>query len=258
MQNLKIALLQIPLIWESPEEGLTWVQSFFNNNLPEADLYILPEMFNTGFSMKPEKLFSTYTSEVCQWMQDWAGKQKKYLCGSIIFQENEKYYNRLLVYGPEGMEGYYDKRHLFRMAEEDLYFSYGKQKLILNIKGWNICFWICYDLRFPVWMRNTHLEYDLGVIVANWPERRATHWQKLLPARAIENQAYIAGLNRIGKDGNDIIYSGDSIVINPLGEEIVNAGNKQGWHCAELEYETLKNYREKFAAWRDADDFIIP
>jgi omega-amidase len=257
MQNLKVAGLQVPLIWEDPIAGLKHIQSCFRQDTPVADLYVLPEMFITGFTMHPENCASKLNDPVCKWMEQEAIARNAWICGTLIIEEHGAYYNRLMVYGPEGLAGTYNKKHLFRMAGEDEHYVAGNETLILDIMGWKVSFWVCYDLRFPVWMRNTGLKYDLAVVPANWPERRVAHWKKLLQARAIENQSYIIGVNRIGEDGNGIQYSGDSLITDPLGEILNYAENTQGWLLAELSASGLKEYREKFAAWKDADDFTL-
>lgn len=257
MQDLKIALLQTDLIWENPSLGLANIQQQFSQNLPDADLFVLPEMFTSGFTMNTASCAETMKGATVDWMQSWSAQTGKYLAGSLIIQEENQYYNRLLVFGPEGLLGQYDKKHLFRMAGEDIHYSPGNKKLILSIKGWNISFWICYDLRFPVWMRNVNLEYDAMVLVANWPDRRSSHWAALLKARAIENQSYLAGVNRIGVDGKNIAYSGKSVILDPLGETLQDANEKQGWIASTLSYASLQDYREKFAAWKDSDSFTL-
>jgi omega-amidase len=257
MQNLKVAGLQVALKWEDPAAGLAHIQTYFDSQLPQADVYILPEMFITGFTMHPEICAVTIDSPVCQWMEAEAKLRGVWLCGTLIIQDAGLFYNRLMVFGPDGFAGAYNKRHLFRMAGEDAHYAAGNHKLILDIKGWKVSFWICYDLRFPVWMRNTGLEYDVAVIPANWPERRAAHWRKLLPARAIENQTYVIGINRIGEDGNGIYYTGDSLIIDPLGEICVDAQDAEGWQVTELNHQLLTEYRARFPAWQDADDFNL-
>jgi predicted amidohydrolase len=258
MQDLTLALLQTDLIWENSVAGLQYFQGKLAENLPEADLFVLPEMFPTGFTMNAPAHAETMLGPVVNWMKEWACTKRKYLCGSVIIQENDTYYNRLLVFGPEGLLGYYDKKHLFRMAGEDQVYTSGNARLVLPILNWKVSFWICYDLRFPVWMRNQSLEYDAGIVVANWPDRRVTHWSALLKARAIENQAYFAGVNRNGMDGNGIEYSGKSEIIHPLGTSLASrADDSAGWLTASLSYSALQDYREKFAAWKDADSFTL-
>lgn len=257
MQDLKIALLQTELTWENPALGLANVQQQFSQNLPDADLFVLPEMFTTGFTMNTAFCAETMQGPTMEWMKSWSAQAGKHLAGSIIIQEGYKYYNRLIVYGPEGLLGQYDKKHLFRMAGEDGHYTAGNKKLILSIKGWNISFWICYDLRFPVWMRNVNLEYDAMVLVANWPDRRSSHWSSLLKARAIENQSYLAGVNRIGVDGKNIAYSGKSVILDALGEPLQEANENKGWIVSTLSYSLLQEYREKFAAWKDSDSFTL-
>jgi predicted amidohydrolase len=258
MQDLTVALLQVPLGWENPKQGLSQIQKFFQSSqLPDADLYILPEMFTTGFTMNASSCAEDMQGPAIQWMQAFSRDFGKYISGTLIIEENGHRYNRLVLYGPEGLCGYYDKKHLFRMAGEDAPYTAGTHKFTYTIKGWRISFWICYDLRFPIWMRNSGLSYDLAVVCANWPERRVFHWDTLLKARAIENQSCVAGVNRTGMDGNDIPYSGHSILLDATGKSIAEAGESEGWVIGSFSHSELLTYREKFAAWKDADAFTL-
>ena len=191
----------------------------------KTDIVVLPEMFNTGFSMNPEKLSESPESETFDWMKNIAEKGNFGICGSYIVKENMKFFNRWIFVSPEKESWHYDKRHLFSMAREDKFFSSGKTRLIFSFRGVRISPFICYDLRFPVWSRNRN-DYDLMIIAANWPESRREVWITLLKARAIENQCYVAGANRIGTDGEGIKYCGDSVIINPRGEIIASANSR--------------------------------
>ena len=224
MDELKITLLQVPIAWENKEENLRFFSAKIAAIEAPTDLILLPEMFSTGFSMNSALLAETMEGATVNWMKEQAAKKSCVLCGSLIIEENSAYYNRLIWMYPDGSFEVYNKRHLFRMAKENEHYTEGNKKLIVEFKGWKICLLVCYDLRFPVWSRRTSNEnYDVLVYVANWPERRIYAWKSVLVARAIENQAYVVGLNRIGKDGNNIEYSGDSIVLNFLGERLTNS-----------------------------------
>lgn len=226
-----------------------------------TEIVILPEMFSTGFSMSAEKLAETMDGETVLWMKRVAAEKKIILTGSAIIEgEPGKYYNRLLWVLPNGQYGYYDKRHLFAYAEEDQHYHAGNKRLIASVKGWKINLLICYDLRFPVWARQQageNPEYDLLIYVANWPERRAEAWRSLLKARAIENQSYVIGVNRVGNDGKEIHYSGESMVIDPLGELLYTKKEEEDIFTIVLDQEHLKQIRERFPFWKDADPFHI-
>jgi omega-amidase len=223
---------------------------------------ILPEMFSTGFTMKPAALAETMDGETVQWMKRMAIQKKIILTGSIIIQEGGQFFNRLIWMQPDGNYGYYDKRHLFAYAEEDRYFSAGSQRLIASVNGWRINLLICYDLRFPVWSRQAangaeEAEYDMLIYVANWPERRSTAWKTLLKARAIENQCYVIGVNRVGKDGNDLNYTGDSMVVDAMGEVLYEKAHEEDVFTITLDKESLQAIRNKIPFLKDADEFRI-
>jgi predicted amidohydrolase len=254
MSTLKITLLQQPLVWRDGAENLHQ----FDNLLPTItgrDLIVLPEMFTTGFAMDagesalPEK-------DVIDWLYRWANENNALIGGSVALRIGKTAVNRFLFVEPSGKVHAYDKRHLFRMAGEHLHYQAGKRREIFEWRGWRILPQICYDLRFPVWSRYQQ-DYDLALYVANWPEARRHHWQTLLTARAIENQVYVAGCNRVGEDGNNLKYSGDSLIISPQGETLASAEPHQAARLdAELSLENLQSYRSAFPAWQDADSFL--
>jgi predicted amidohydrolase len=261
MQDLTITLVQSSLAWEDPGANL---EAFGKKlqSLPQTDLVILPEMFNTGFTMDAAKNAETMNGPGISWMKDAARRHGCVICGSLIIREDDKYYNRLVWMRPDGSYSKYDKKHLFRMGGEHLVFSPGHEKLIVEIRGWKVMPLVCYDLRFPVWSRNAfrgrNYAYDLLIYVANWPSVRATAWKSLLRARAIENMAYAAGLNRTGTDGKGVAHSGDSMLVAPDGSIPLKIAS-----CAEsmqhftLDKTFLTGTREKLGVGRDWDRFII-
>jgi omega-amidase len=257
MQDLKITLIQSDLHWKSAQANLAMFEEKIWKIEEPTDLIILPEMFNTGFTMDAKEVAEPMNYQTFKWMKQMAAQTKAVVTGSLIIREGDKYYNRLIWMEPEGSFSIYDKRHLFRMAEEHQVFTAGDKKMIKEIKGWKICPLICYDLRFPVWSRNVNNAYDLLIYVANWPQARSVAWNTLLRARAMENLSYAVGVNRIGNDGNGIYYSGDSAFIGPKGEEIFLAYDKELIHTQTLNYKDLQSFREKFPANLDADGFII-
>ena len=253
---MKLALLQTQLHWEAPDKNR---QSLANElaDLAPVDLVVLPEMFTTGFSMGAEALAETMAGPTVSWMQAMARAHQVVFCGSVIIESERGYTNRLLWVGPEGSVEYYDKRHLFRMSEEHQHYTPGIDRLSTTIAGFNCCPLICYDLRFPVFSRTQATDTDLLIYVANWPAKRATHWRTLLQARAIENQCYVVGVNRLGTDGNRVAYQGDSMVVDFQGEVLRDATDRRGWHYATLDLNALKDYRAAFPAWMDQDDFTL-
>ncbi|HEX5001174.1 MAG TPA: amidohydrolase [Bacteroidia bacterium] len=258
MKNLRIALAQTRLYWEHPEANRNHFEKLFAS-FPKGscDLILLPEMFSTGFTMNAPAVAETMDGPTATWMKYMAKKHKAVFCGSVVIKEKGRYFNRLLWVTPDGTILKYDKRHLFRMAKEEQTYSSGQQRLIVELKGWKICPLICYDLRFPVWCRNTE-SFDLQLFVANWPSRRKFAWKQLLVARAIENQCFVAGLNRVGKDGSGYAYSGDSIVHGPAGETILKMqANSSGVAVAELDFQVLKTFRKAFPVALDRDTFQI-
>ncbi len=266
MPSLTITIIQPNLLWENKKANLAMLTQKIESIQEKTEVIILPEMFSTGFSMQPKLLAETMSGETIEWMKKIASSKKIILTGSVIIEEDGKYFNRLIWMLPNGEYGVYDKRHLFAYADEHNHYSSGNKRLIAQVKGWKINLQVCYDLRFPLWARQSPpppgeagrwLEYDLLVNVANWPERRITAWKTLLQARAIENQCYVVGVNRVGDDGNDIHYSGDSMIIDPMGEILYHKANEEDVFTYTLQKEKLDEVREKFPFWRDADSFDI-
>lgn len=259
MSDLKITIIQSQLHWENKEENLNMFFNEISTITENTDLIVLPEMFTTGFSMKPEKFSESMNGKTVTWMKEKAQQKNCVITGSFICEENEKYFNRLVWMKPDGTYNVYDKRHLFRMGEENNHYSSGNNKLVVELKGWKICPLICYDLRFPLWSRNNaDTTFDLLIYVANWPESRAHAWKILLPARAIENQCYVAGVNRVGADGNNINHSGDSAVINAKGEIISKTQSSQeNTETITLRKDHLINFRKEFPVLLDADKFEL-
>ncbi len=259
MNDLKVAAIQADLVWENPVENRAYFYAQFrhlaNQNI---DLVVLPEMFTTGFSMTPERLEETMQGETISWMLDCAKTFKFLLTGSLIIKEKGCYFNRQIFAFPNGNIACYDKRHLFRMGGEHEHYTAGEKNTIVTYKGWRILPQICYDLRFPVWARNRNT-YDLAIYVANFPTARRQVWNTLLAARAIENQCFLIGCNRIGTDANGHHHSGDTQILSPKGEIIVKATeNKAETISAVLDFDNeLQNFREKFPVHLDADDFKI-
>ena len=270
MSKLKVTLIQTDLLWEDKTSNLEMLGRKIDNIQEATHVVVLPEMFSTGFSMKPEQLAEKMDGETVAWMKKKAAEKKMIVTGSVIIEENGNYFNRLIWMLPNGQHGYYDKRHLFAYAEEDRHYTSGTQRFIASVNGWKIHLLVCYDLRFPVWSRQSQTsypglelkptnetEYDVLVYVANWPERRNTAWKALLQARAIENQSYVIGVNRVGKDGNEINYIGESMVIDPLGEILYQKANEEDVFTITLDKVHLEKIREKFPFGRDADRFEI-
>jgi predicted amidohydrolase len=262
MSSLTLTLIQTALYWEDKEANLQMLEQKIKAIKEPTQVVILPEMFSTGFSMKPEKFAERLDGPTMQWMKKTAAEKKVILAGSIIMEEGGSYYNRFVWMLPNGQYGCYDKRHLFAFAEEDKHYKAGSKRIIASVNGWKIMLAVCYDLRFPVWARQQFaedgsFEYDLAIYVANWPERRSTAWKTLLQARAIENQCYMIGVNRVGNDGNDIYHSGDSSVIDPLGELLYQKKDAEDVFTIILNKKDLESVREKFQFWRDADNFQI-
>ncbi len=263
MENLRIALLQTQLFWEDRTANLSMLEEkIWRINKP-ADVIVLPEMFTTGFTMNARHLAEPMNLHTFKWMRQMAAQTGALMLGSYIVSEDNQFYNRLLWMQPDGQFFTYDKRHLFRMANEHLTYSAGRQRLVQVWKSWRICPLICYDLRFPVWSRNRYnpaikqMEYDALIVVANWPAARIAAWDTLLRARAIENLCYAAGVNRTGTDGNGITYNGHSAVFGPRGDTLAFEEEAETAIIVELDAGTLISYREKFPAWRDADNFEI-
>ena len=259
MTDLLITTIQTHLHWEDVDANLLHFSDKINSILGHTDVIVLPEMFTTGFTMKPEQLAEEHGGKGLQWMIQKAQEKICVIVGSISVKENGLFYNRLYWVNPDGSYQQYNKRHLFRMGNEHEYYTAGDQKIIIEYKGWKICPLVCYDLRFPVWSRNTKANtYDVLIYVANWPEVRSYPWQQLLIARAIENQVYVVGVNRIGEDGNHYKHSGDSVVLNPRGETMSHTlSNIDSVETTPLSYQYLKDFRSAFPVLLDGDDFNL-
>ena len=266
MRPLTITLMQQDLAWEDPETNRNRFEALIEALATPTQLVVLPEMFTTGFSMQPEKLAEPMEGETLQWMKTIAAKKRIILTGSLMIKERDRYYNRMIWMLPNGQFGYYDKRHLFGYAGEDEHYARGQKRLIASVNGWKVNLQVCYDLRFPVWARNRMVEeedgqitpeYDLLLYVANWPERRSAAWKTLLQARAIENQCFVAGVNRVGNDGNNIYHSGDSMLIDPMGEVMYHVADKPGVSTFTLLPENLITIRNKLPFLKDQDHFSL-
>ncbi len=253
---MNVTLVQTDLAWENKMANLEQLAEQFSRQSIDTDLVVLPEMFTTGFSMNPAPLAEEMDGPTLKWLSEQAAKLDAAITGSFIAEVDGLFYNRLIWMFPDGSYQHYDKRHLFTLAGEHQHYSAGADRLLIEWKGWKICPLICYDLRFPVWSRNNE-KYDLLLYVANWPERRRHHWQSLLVARAIENQAYTIGVNRVGKDGKDINYSGDSCLIDYAGETRVKLAYQETLLTVSLDKSSQDAYREKYAFLADQDSFQV-
>ena len=256
MQNLRVALIQSDIHWHEIGANLAMFEEKIWQIQNDVDLILLPEMFQTGFTMEHEGLAEPMNFNTFKWMKQMAAQKNAAVCGSYIVKEEGQVFNRLLWMQPDGEFKTYNKRHLFRMANEHEHFDMGAEKLIVEWRGWKICPMVCYDLRFPVWSRNVDLAYDLLLYVANWPAVRVNAWDTLLEARAIENVSYSIGLNRVGKDGVGIEYNGHSAAYSPKGEQLAFS-EKEEIIYIELSAESLQSFRKKFPAHLDADEFEI-
>ncbi|GAB5415879.1 MAG: amidohydrolase [Congregibacter sp.] len=258
MQDLKVLLVQSSLVWESPSENraqFAAVLEAANLAQKKLDLIVLPEMFNTGFSMNAESIAEDPEGETRAWMQEVANTYDCALAGSVATRVSSGVANRLWFITPDQTH-HYDKRHLFRMSGEHEHYQAGKERVIVPWRGWRIKLEVCYDLRFPVFSRNRD-DYDVLLNVANWPAKRSHHWRTLLAARAIENQAYVIAVNRIGSDGSNIEYSGDSLAIDAVGKVLLDMRDRAACEAVSLSADDLAVYREKFPAHRDADEFLL-
>ncbi len=255
-EKISVSLVQPEMFWEDVPANLSLLEGMLDKVTDETDLIILPETFSTGFTMQSDQFAEEENGTSVQWMQKIAREKNSYVSGSVIIRENDKIYNRLFWISPEGIEGQYDKRHLFRMGREDKHFVPGASRKIFNLGAFRFLPQICYDLRFPVFSRNRG-DYDVLIYVANWPAPRQQVWEILTRARAIENQAYLLGVNRVGRDGLDVAHTGGTCAINPLGDEMHRMDHKPGIQTVTLDLEKLWEFREKFPVWKDADQFSV-
>lgn len=263
---ITLSLIQTPLAWEDKSRNLAHLEEKISKLAGKTQLVLLPEMFSTGFSMRPAALAETMDGSTVNWMKTIAARYRVLLVGSLIIEDGNdetgaaRYFNRLLWVLPTGQIGHYDKRHRFAYAGEDQHYTAGNRRFVASVNGWKVHCQICYDLRFPVWARQTPgtaPEYDLLIYVANWPERRSHAWKTLLQARAIENQCYVAGVNRVGDDGNGIAHAGDSMIVDPLGQIVAHLSNVEDNITCTLHKKDLQEVRDRFPFWKDADSFLL-
>lgn len=256
-ETLSVALIQTDLFWEDVTANLAELEEKIAALSGPVDVIVLPEMFNSGFTMNTavaEPMGLTTT----RWMKQISMQTKALVIGSFAVKENGKFYNRLLCVQPDGTMLYNDKRHLFSIGKEHETYTPGNSKLLFSWKGWKICPLVCYDLRFPVWSRNVLSDYyDLLIYVANWPAKRRHAWNTLLQARAIENQSYVIGVNRVGVDGNGLEYKGDSVALDYLGEPVCMLASEETEKVISFSRSDLQKYREAFPALEDADHFEV-
>lgn len=266
MEKLNITTIQSHLHWEDKAANLKMFGEKIASLEEGTHIIVLPEMFSTGFSMDPKTLAETMGGETVGWMKRTAIENRVILTGSLIIEEEGSYFNRMIWMLPNGDCGTYDKRHRFSLAGEDVHYTSGQKRMITSVGGWRINLQVCYDLRFPVWSRQQvynnpenqpQPEYDVLINVANWPEKRSLAWKTLLQARAIENQCYVVGVNRVGEDGNGITHSGDSMVIGPAGEILYHMHKEEDVHTVVLQKTELEKTRRAYPFWRDADGFVI-
>lgn len=257
MNNLRITLVQTQLAWEDVNKNIHRLNNLLIG-VDDTDIIVLPEMFTTGFTTNAAPLAKDSYEKGMTFLRKIAMLKNVAICGSLICEENGRYYNRYVWMSPSGEPTFYDKRHLFTMTKEDQYFHRGDKEVIIEYKNWKIRPLICYDLRFPVWSRNKKDNpYDLLIYVANWPEKRIMQWNKLLQARAIENVSYVAGVNRVGKDGNDFLYTGQTMMVTYKGEAEIFEDMKEEFRTFTINKEELMEFRTQFPVLNDADDFSI-
>lgn len=254
--ELNIALIQTAIHWHDKNANLAALEDKIHRIPDQTDLILLPEMFSTGFTMEAKTFAETMDGPAVSWMRRLAVEKNAVIAGSLIIREGDAFFNRLIWMPPDGKPAHYDKRHLFTFAGEDRHFTPGNNRLIVELKGWKIMPLICYDVRFPVWSRNND-EYDLLIYVASFPERRIHAWKSLLVARAIENQCYTIGLNRVGYDGNGIYHSGDSRLVDYEGNILYEKTKEEDIHLASLSLEDQQKFRSALQFLRDRDSFSI-
>ncbi len=255
-QDLRVSYVQTDLVWENPVANCAHLEELIQSLQGQTDVIVLPEMFSTGFSMT-EMGAEMEGGPTVQWMKLQAKRLQVLLVGSLKIKSGSQFFNRLFAVHPAGQIDTYDKKHLFRMGQEDGFYTAGQRPCVIQYKSWNIAAFICYDLRFPVWSRNVNLQYDLALYVANWPAARTHAWSSLLRARAIENLAYVVGVNRVGVDGNQLAYDGASTIINFKGEDLEVLYSTEKICTQALNRQELLDFRAKFPAHLDADSFVF-
>ena len=249
-----VSLIQAPLVWENPFENRLYFEQKIKAISQQTDLIVLSEMFTSGFTMEPFASAENMNGETISWLKKIAETKKVAITGSLIIFENNHFYNRMVFVYPSGKIDYYDKRHLFTLAGENKIYEPGTTKKVIKYMGWKICLQICYDLRFPVFARNTE-DYDLLIYVANWPKPRINAWNILLKARAVENLCYVVGVNRMGEDGNQHLYVGHSQVIDELGNFIIEPSENEGIFTTKLDKNKMLETRSKLNFLNDQDAF---
>lgn len=255
MSALTVSLVQRDIKWEAKSDNLQAYDRLLQQ-VQQPDLIVLPEMFNTGFTMNAAAMAEPMDGEGVQWLKSWAAEYQAVLMASMIIEEKGHYYNRLIWMPPDGTYQTYDKRHLFSMTEEPKHFTPGQEQLRVQLKDWKLCPVVCFDLRFPEWLRNQD-HYDGLLVNANWPEKRAHHWRTLLQARAIENQCYVIGVNRVGEDGNKVPFSGDSMVVDPIGEPLTHLRYTEQVSTITLDSEKLTKTRRHMPFLQEQDGFRL-
>ena len=251
---MKTALIQTNIIWENPTQNRRILEEKINAITEAVDLIILPEMFTSGFTMQPNLVAEKMNGDTILWLKDIAKTKNCAITGSLVISENNNFYNRMVFVFPNGETQHYDKKHLFTLAGEDKVYTSGNEKVIVNYNHWKICLQICYDLRFPVFSRNTE-NYDLLIYVASWPKTRTNAWDILLKARAVENLSYVIGVNRIGTDNNNFEYIGHSQIIDELGNSIIEPTEKEDIFIASLDKNKMLETRKKLNFLNDKDAF---
>jgi predicted amidohydrolase len=261
MNSLTVTLIQTSLRWENKTENLAMLEEKITGISEKTEVVILPEMFSTGFTMNAAHLAETMDGATMEWMKKISAKKKCIVTGSIIIKENDRFFNRLIWMLPNGEFGFYDKRHLFAMADENTFYTSGNKRFVASVNGWKIHLQICYDLRFPVWARQSFTtkepEYDVLINVANWGVKRNNAWKTLLQARALENQCYAIGVNRVGIDENNVAYNGDSMIVDPMGNILYHKEKTEDVFTITLQKETIEDARTKFPFLKDGDLFKI-
>ena len=256
MEDLSISLVQTKLLWQQAKANCHHIGDMLDAHNSQTDLIVLPEMFNSGFTLDATKVAESMSGDTVSWMKELAAHHNAAVTGSLVINDNGQNFNRMVISYPDGSLDFYDKKHLFRMANEQKRYSAGDSRVIINWRGWRVALYVCYDLRFPVWCRNQN-DTDLMLFVSSWPAARSYPWSTLLRARAMENLCYVCGVNRIGTDANDIAYSGDSALLDMVGADLCQMGDADRIATHTLSAEKLVRFREKFPAHLDADEFSV-
>ncbi|HFB67022.1 MAG TPA: amidohydrolase [Aeromonadales bacterium] len=257
LAKLDLLIVQMKIFWHDAKANCEQIETRLADKITPGMIVILPEMFNSGFSMQPDKVAESMRGDTLSWMQKMARQHQCVMLGSLAIREGKNCYNRMIWMPAEGEMVYYDKKHLFRLAGEHERYAEGEQRVIVNYQGWRILLQVCYDLRFPVWCRQQQMDYDAMILVANWPDTRAQAWNALIRARAIENQCYVAAVNRVGADARDLVYAGDSQVVDFLGDFLCHLEDKERVKRVSLDYSALQKSRNELPFYQDADKFEL-